>query len=161
METTAEGVETFDELDLARGLGCSHVQGFIYDQPLTAAEAGQRLEGGVTISADGPRSARQIRRTMLRRVILEHEGHGYEAKVRNMSATGALVEGLWNVPVGTRFTVRISEKLKVTATARWCDEDRMGIEFATPVDLGEAARGAAAALRSAETGEAVSIRKVG
>ena len=33
---------------------------------------------------------------MLRRVQLEHDGHAYEATVRNMSATGALVEGLWN-----------------------------------------------------------------
>ncbi|MCB2059704.1 MAG: EAL domain-containing protein, partial [Novosphingobium sp.] len=29
METTAEGVETLDELDLVRMLGCSHIQGFI------------------------------------------------------------------------------------------------------------------------------------
>src|SRR6185369_8455669 len=36
METTAEGVETLDELDLVRSLGCSHVQGYIYDKPLSA-----------------------------------------------------------------------------------------------------------------------------
>src|SRR5437763_6042147 len=34
METTAEGVETLDELDLIRMHGCSHIQGFIYDKPL-------------------------------------------------------------------------------------------------------------------------------
>ena len=32
METTAEGVETLDELDLIRMLGCSHIQGHIYDK---------------------------------------------------------------------------------------------------------------------------------
>lgn len=34
MDTTAEGVETLDELDVVRMHGCSHVQGFIYERPL-------------------------------------------------------------------------------------------------------------------------------
>lgn len=139
METTAEGVETLDELDLVRGLGCSHVQGFIYDKPLTAAEARERVSAGVTISASGPRSTRSARRTMLRRVVLESDGHSYEATVRNMSETGALVEGLWNVPAGTIFTVRLSERNTVRAITRWCEDDRVGIEFLTPVRLEEAA----------------------
>ena len=37
METTAEGVETLDELDLVRMLGCSHIQGYIYEKALNAA----------------------------------------------------------------------------------------------------------------------------
>ncbi|WP_425491052.1 EAL domain-containing protein [Novosphingobium flavum] len=144
METTAEGVETLDELDLVRSLGCSHVQGYIYDKPLAAAEARQRLALGITIAADGPRSTRPTRRTVLRRVVLEHDGHRYEATVRNMSSTGALVEGLWNVPVGTFFHVHLTEKLRVRATTRWCEDGRTGIEFVNPVLLEESVRGAAA-----------------
>src|SRR3546814_5190669 len=34
METTAEGVETHDDLALIRRLGCSHVQGYIYGRPM-------------------------------------------------------------------------------------------------------------------------------
>ena len=147
METTAEGVETLDELDLVRSLGCSHVQGYIYDKPLTAAEAQGRLADGVGVTARGPRSSRPTRRTVLRRVQLEHDGHAYEATVRNMSATGALVEGLWNVPEGTVFTVRLADRLSVRATARWCEDDRVGIEFAEPVDLEEAARGQGGPMR--------------
>ena len=141
METTAEGVETLDELDLVRSLGCSHVQGYIYDKPLSAGEAGERLADGVGVSARGPRSSRPTRRTVLRRVLLDHDGHSYEATVRNMSATGALVEGLWNVPEGTVFLVRLGEGVTVPATARWCEDDRVGIEFRERIDPETATRG--------------------
>ena len=139
METTAEGVETLDELDLVRSLGCSHVQGFVYDQPLTAVDARGRVAGGIKISAEGPRSARSVRKSVLRRVLLENSGHAYEGTVRNMSETGALVEGLWNVPEGTVFQVRLSDELTVRAITRWCEDDRMGIEFLNPVAMEEAA----------------------
>ncbi|MCX7677331.1 MAG: EAL domain-containing protein, partial [Alteraurantiacibacter sp.] len=39
METTAEGVETLDELELVRSHGCSHVQGYIYERPLSREDA--------------------------------------------------------------------------------------------------------------------------
>jgi PAS domain S-box-containing protein len=148
METTAEGVETLDELDLVRSLGCSHVQGYIYDKPLSAEEARDRLAGGIVVTARGPRSARPTRRTVLRRVQLDHDGHCYEATVRNMSATGALIEGLWNVPEGTHFAVRLAEGITVRAIARWCEGDRLGIEFAEPVNLEEPVRGTIAAART-------------
>jgi diguanylate cyclase (GGDEF)-like protein/PAS domain S-box-containing protein len=133
METTAEGVETFDELDLVRHLGCSHVQGFIYDKPLGFAEASERLSSGMTAIPSGPRSARAARHTMLRKVVLEHGGQQYQGTVRNLSTTGALVEGLWNVPVGTLFRLHWAEGQVLTATTRWSQQDRMGIEFATPL----------------------------
>ena len=138
METTAEGVETLDELELIRSLGCSHIQGFIYEKALTAADARARLAEGVKITANGPRSTRSARKTVLRRVVMEHAGHGYDANVRNMSETGALVEGLWNVPEGTIFTVRLNERQSVRAVTRWCDDDRLGMEFLEPVKLDDA-----------------------
>jgi hypothetical protein len=54
--------------------------------------------------------------------------------VRNISATGALIEGLWNVPSGTIFRIALSDTQVVTGTARWCEENRMGIEFANPLE---------------------------
>ncbi len=133
MDTTAEGVETLDELDLVRMHGCSHVQGFIYERPLDIAAATERLKTGLAAVAKGPRSARAPRQMMLRKVMLDHQGQIYNGTVRNISATGALVEGLWNVPAGTIFEIRISEHQTVTATTRWCAQDRMGVEFAVPL----------------------------
>ena len=133
METTAEGVETFDELDLVRHLGCSHVQGFIYDKPLTFTQASERLASGLTAIPSGPRSARATRHTMLRKITLEHGDQRYQATIRNLSATGALIEGLWNVPAGTLFRLHWGDGQVLTATARWSQQDRMGVEFATPL----------------------------
>jgi len=130
METTAEGVETLDELDLIRMQGCSHVQGFIYEHPLSAEAAAERLKTGLAAVARGPRAARAARRTMLRKIVLDHNGQLYNGTIRNISTTGAMIEGLWNVPVGTVFRVAISESHTVTATTRWCDQDRMGVQFA-------------------------------
>jgi diguanylate cyclase (GGDEF)-like protein/PAS domain S-box-containing protein len=136
MDTTAEGVETLDELDLVRMHGCSHVQGFIYERPLDAAAASERLESGLAAVAKGPRSSRSPRQTMLRRVMLEHNGQVYSATVRNISATGALVEGLWNVSAGTIFRIQLSERQTVTATVRWSAQDHIGFEFAAPLKRG-------------------------
>ncbi|MFD2578500.1 EAL domain-containing protein [Novosphingobium colocasiae] len=115
METTAEGVETLDELDLVRVLGCSHIQGYIYARPLSAEAALERLAQGLQAVANGPRSARAPRQTMLRKVVLEHSGHVYEGTIRNISQTGAMIEGLWNVPVGTPFAVHLAEDYRVEA----------------------------------------------
>jgi EAL domain-containing protein (putative c-di-GMP-specific phosphodiesterase class I) len=134
MDTTAEGVETLDELDLVRMFGCSHVQGYIYERALDAASATQRLETGLAAVATGPRSARASRHMMLRKVVLEHAGQLYNGTIRNISATGALVEGLWSVPSGTIFRIAVSDGYSVTATTRWCSEDRMGVEFAVPLE---------------------------
>ncbi len=147
METTAEGVETLDELDLVRMLGCSHVQGYIYERPLSCASTASRLATGLVAVARGPRSARASRQAMLRRVTLEHGGHSYSGTVRNMSLTGALVEGLWNVPPGTIFSVQLSDGHVVTATCRWASEDRVGVEFSQPLRLDDDGRIAAVAIR--------------
>ena len=147
METTAEGVETLDELDLVRMLGCSHVQGYIYERPLSAANAAARLSTGLMAIAQGPRSARAARQSMLRKITVEHGGHSYTAMIRNISQTGALLEGLWNVPPGTIFRVELGENHAVTATCRWSGDDRMGVEFSQPLRLDDAGRIAAVAAR--------------
>jgi len=150
METTAEGVETLDELDLVRMHGCSHVQGFIYERALSASAAAKRLETGLAVIARGPRASRAPRQTMLRKIVLDHNGQLYNGMIRNISTTGALVEGLWNVPAGTIFRISISETHVVTATARWCHQDRMGVEFATPLKRDSSGRIAAVAENAPE-----------
>jgi len=129
MDTTAEGVETLDELDLIRRHGCSHIQGYIYSKPLSPEDADARLEQGLAIEPTGPRMSREPRRSMLRKVVMQHADDFYTATVRNMSSQGALVEGLWNVPEGTRFRIALSERLAVDAEVRWCEENRVGVRF--------------------------------
>lgn len=77
---------------------------------------------------------------MLRKVSLEYGTERYEATIRNISTTGALVSGLWNVPPGTVFSLELGEGQVLTVTARWSKDDRMGIEFSQPLDVDEAGR---------------------
>jgi len=150
MDTTAEGVETLDELELVRMHGCSHIQGFIYERALSAEAATERLRTGLAAVAQGPRASRQPRQTMLRKIVLDHQGQLYNGTIRNISATGALIEGLWKVPAGTIFKLQISDAQSVVATARWCQEDRMGVEFAVPLQRGADGRVAAVQAKAPE-----------
>jgi diguanylate cyclase (GGDEF)-like protein len=136
MDTTAEGAETQDELELIRQLGCSHIQGYIYGRPILAHDIIARQTGiNITVEAKGFRSSRPERKSMLRSISVRHDGHVHAARIRNISATGALIEGLWNVPPGTRFSFELAEGQIVHATARWSRDDRMGAEFDQAIDL--------------------------
>ena len=138
MDTTAEGVETLDELELVRSLGCSHVQGYIYSKAVEVQRATEIVRASPVLPAQGPRSARPRRHKMLRKIMLETGGEFYEGTIRNIAVGGAVIEGLWNVPAGTAFAVAITDSLVVKATSIWSDEDRMGIQFAQPIDLEKA-----------------------
>jgi diguanylate cyclase (GGDEF)-like protein/PAS domain S-box-containing protein len=136
MDTTAEGAETQDELALIRQLGCSHIQGYVYGRPQPAQDvlAVQQSGHGI-VAPQGFQSSRPDRKTMLRTVIVRHEDQSYTGRIRNISSTGAHIEGLWNVPEGTLFAIEFSEQDSVNAIARWSQEDRMGVEFTQSVDL--------------------------
>jgi len=162
METTAEGVETLDELDLVRTLGCSHIQGYIYEKPLSAQQASERLTAGLKAVASGPRSARAARQTMLRKVVLEHAGEKYHGTIRNISTTGAMIEGLWNVPPDTDFNLHLAKDYAISAISRWSKDDRMGIEFGQPLELDAEGRISVRQRRAErQSGDAVLRRQAG
>jgi diguanylate cyclase (GGDEF)-like protein/PAS domain S-box-containing protein len=133
MDTTAEGVETLDELELVRLLGCSHVQGFIYFEPMNAADATALVAGDLLAQAEGPQSARAPRQNLLRRAVVVHNGNRLTATLRNVSDTGAMIEGLWNIPAGSFVQIEFGAELSETAQVRWSRENRVGIEFQTPL----------------------------
>jgi diguanylate cyclase (GGDEF)-like protein/PAS domain S-box-containing protein len=162
METTAEGVETLDELDLVRELGCSHIQGFIYEKALTAQRADEKLASGLIAIASGPQSARQPRQTMLRKVVLGHGANRYNGTIRNISSSGAMIEGLWDVPKDTVFDLQLSPDYTIQVTTRWSRQDRMGVEFAQPLAMEK--DGSVSLLpprRTADGGERSILRKAG
>jgi len=99
METTAEGIEYMDQLDLIRGLKVSHVQGWVYSKAIASGDLVARLEdGNWTISPSGPATERSDRRAVLRKVGVI-DGSRYRSVImRNLSATGALIDSLPNLP---------------------------------------------------------------
>jgi diguanylate cyclase (GGDEF)-like protein len=130
METTAEGIETHDQLDLMRELGVSHVQGYIYSRPLPSSEfleGSRQPEWG--IKPHGPARQRHGRISLFRWIGAIHEDFYYPVVLRNLSATGALIEGLEDVPVGERFVIYFGEGQLEVATVRRVMGEQLGLQF--------------------------------
>lgn len=110
METTAEGIESQDQLAMIRDLGVSHVQGFIYSNPVPNAEVEKRLQAGNWgIVPNGPSKQRSDRTSIYRKVTAIFGNHCRTVLIRNLSESGALVEGLDNVPIGSKLIIDFGE----------------------------------------------------
>ncbi|KTE31731.1 diguanylate phosphodiesterase [Sphingopyxis sp. HIX] len=130
METTAEGIESLDQLDLIRKLNVSHVQGYVYSKSVSNAELlGHAETGHWMIEPAGPARQRNDRFQMFRKVGAVHDNYRYTVVMRNLSATGAFIEGIMNVPLGTQFVIDFGEGQLVTATVRRSKNHQQGIQF--------------------------------
>jgi len=134
METTAEGVEAMDELALVRERGATHVQGFIFSRAVPQEEVLEKLQSGdLGYQAAGPSKHRAERRTVFRRIGVIHEDHRYDCVLRNLSRTGAMIEGLLEVPVKTDLVLDLGEGQLIVARVRRSQEATQGVEFETPL----------------------------
>ncbi|MEO5598668.1 MAG: EAL domain-containing protein, partial [Novosphingobium sp.] len=117
--TCALGVEALNELEAMRQLGIDQIQGFIYSASCPPDEISETLASGRwIIDPAGPALAREDRRTVLRKVGVIHEDFRYEVMMRNLSGSGAAIEGLVDVPVGTQFVLDLGEGQLIVCTVR-------------------------------------------
>jgi len=139
METVAEGIETKDELALVSRLGANSLQGLIFSAAVSNEELVERLGSGQLVyEPRGPEMHRAERRTEFRRVGLVHDDHRYNVILRNLSKTGALVDGLLNVTVGSEAVLDLGGGQLVVAKVRRVDESTVGLRFETQlIDDGE------------------------
>ena len=128
MDTCAEGVETHDDLNLIRELGCSQIQGYIFGKPVDGAAAREMI-AGATATPDGYQSTREPRQRLMRRAMASIEGVACEVRLRNISAMGALVECDRSVAPGTRIAMDIVGAGPVEGTVRWAQAGKFGIQF--------------------------------
>ena len=138
METTAEGVETQDEIELIRTLGCSHIQGYVYGKPGRADQVTELLrEGGGFAKPLGFRMSRAPRTAIMRQAMVEIGGARGEVRIRNISAFGALLDGLAfnRDPRGTELVLEVIEGEPIPAAIRWAKDGKCGVEFAERFDL--------------------------
>ena len=134
METTVEGVEAFDQFNLVCEKGAKYIQGWIYSKALPASEIAERMQSGeMRIEPSGPRKHRPERRSVFRRVGIIHDDHRYEAVMRDLSKTGAAVEGLLGVPVGTGLVLDLGEGQLAVGTVTRSQDAMFAIEFETPL----------------------------
>ena len=128
MQTTAEGVETQEELLLVRNLGCSLVQGYIFGKPMPAEEARElAAKGAATLPAQLP--PREPRMRIIRAALLHYEGQVKGARLRNISSGGALVECREELPVGAQVRLDFGTGGIVDAEVRWTKGTQFGCQF--------------------------------
>ena len=130
METTAEGIETLDQLETMRALNVSHIQGYLYSLPVAASVVTEKVgDGQWEIKPIGPAKQRGPRVATFRRIAAVHGNHYYPVILRNLSATGALIEGMAEVPVGTRFVLDFGNCQWIVATVKRSLGDYQGLAF--------------------------------
>ena len=134
METTVEGVEAFDQLELISARGARYVQGWLYSKALpNDALIAMLTSGELAIEPRGPDKFRPERRSVYRRIGVVHEDHRYEAIVRDLSITGARIEGLIGVPVGEQMVLDLGKGQLALATVTRSGSDDFAVEFESPL----------------------------
>jgi diguanylate cyclase (GGDEF)-like protein/PAS domain S-box-containing protein len=134
MTTVAEGVEAMDELELVRERGAKLVQGWIFSKALPQDEILERLNNGqLKYDALGPAKYRADRLSMFRQIGVIHEDHRYDAVMRNLSKTGARIEGLLDVPLGTDLVLDLGGGQLAVCKVRRSEGAEQGVEFEVPL----------------------------
>lgn len=141
METTAEGIETEDQLALIRDLRVSHVQGYIYSKPVPNADVQERLQSGNwELAPSGPTNQRSHRISMYRKVNAIFGNHCRSVLIRNLSETGALIEGLDNIPIGSKLIIDFGDGHLTFASLVRSQSRQYGVEFESPLVSDEEGR---------------------
>ena len=132
MDTVAEGVEAEDELALVTARGATLIQGHIFSRAISHEELLERLEQGkLRYEPRGPAKYRADRKRVFRRIGLIHEDSRYKVVMRNLSKTGAMIEGLLDVPQGTDIVLDLGDGQLAVATVRRSKGSMQGVEFET------------------------------
>lgn len=141
METTVEGVEAFDQLEVVCSKGAKYVQGWIYTKALPVDELLAWMQTtDFRIMPSGPDRYRPERRSVFRRIGVIHEDHRYEAIVRDLSKVGARIEGLIGVATGEQLVLDLGKGQLVVSTVTRTGESDFGVEFETAL-VGDGAGG--------------------
>ena len=94
----------------------------------------QRLEAGKwVIEPSGPAKHRGERRTMYRKAGAILGSYYHPVLIRNLSESGALIEGLVDAPLGTQIIIDFGECELTVATVRRASKKQHGIEFGQPL----------------------------
>jgi EAL domain-containing protein (putative c-di-GMP-specific phosphodiesterase class I) len=134
MQTIANGIESRELFDALLDCGVDFVEGPIFSDPVSRETVESELLGeGWNILPAEDRTKRARRRTVLRKIQLIHDDHSYEVTLRNLSRSGALIQGLSDVPKGTQFVVDLGGGQLAVATVIRSMADTQGLEFEQPL----------------------------
>ncbi len=130
MDTIANGIESASLLAALKDCGVRYLEGPIFSEPVDHDTIAEELAGGGwKIEPGSERTRRARRRTVFRKIQVIHDDYAYEVTLRNLSKTGALIEGLADVPKGTQFVVDLGGGQLAVATVTRSNGDVQGLEF--------------------------------
>lgn len=130
MDTIANGIESANLLTALTKCGMRYLEGPIFSEPVDYDTVMQEMaEGSWKIEPGSDRTRRARRRTVFRKIQVIHDDYAYEVTLRNLSKTGALIEGLAEVPKGTQFVVDLGGGQLAVATVIRSNGDVQGLEF--------------------------------
>ncbi|WP_230959625.1 putative bifunctional diguanylate cyclase/phosphodiesterase [Erythrobacter donghaensis] len=130
MDTMAGGIESAGLLAALTASGVRQLQGPIFSEPAEAETVAAEMAGGAwKIDPGAERMRRARRRTVFRKIQVIHDDYAYEVTLRNLSKSGALIEGLADVPKGTQFVVDLGGGQLAVATVTRSNGDVQGLEF--------------------------------
>ena len=134
MDTIANGIESTSLFAALKDCGVKRMEGPIFSDPVGHSVVEAELIGdNWKIAPSGDRIRRSKRRTVYRRINVIHDDHSYEVVLRNLSKTGALIQGLDEVPKGTQFVVDLGGGQLAVATVIRSNGDTQGLEFEQPL----------------------------
>lgn len=130
METHASGVHAPVLLEALRSLGVAGAQGFVFSETLPAERVEAELARGEWLLAPTDSgSQRASQRTVFRKAGVIHEDHYYEVTLRNLSRSGAMIQVLCDVTVGTAFVLDFGQGQLAVCTVMRAMDDTQGVEF--------------------------------
>ncbi|SFP13296.1 EAL domain-containing protein [Qipengyuania nanhaisediminis] len=130
METAASGVHALKLMQELKHLGVGQVQGFVYSDAVSHSQVLEEIDKGVwVLEPTDQGNQRANRRTVYRKIGVIHEDHYYDVTLRNLSRSGAMIEGLEDVPVGTMFVLDFGGGQLAVCTVRRTMGDTQGLEF--------------------------------
>jgi diguanylate cyclase (GGDEF)-like protein len=129
METSAGGIHALALLEKLKKAGVDTIQGFVFAEAMNADAVEIALTAGEWTIAPTDGSQRASRRTVFRKIGLIHVDCYYEVTLRNLSRSGAMIQGLEDVPVGTQFVLDFGGGQLAVATVKRVMDDTQGVEF--------------------------------
>ena len=85
--------------------------------------------------AGGDENRRAARHPLIWTGVLHHDYQSTPVRVRNISATGAMIESEVPVRVGTQPLLELTDAASVSATVEWAVGDQVGVSFHSPFDM--------------------------
>ncbi|TMM50093.1 sensor domain-containing protein [Qipengyuania marisflavi] len=130
METAATGVHAMPLMAQLKTRGIDQVSGFVFAEALTAEQVREELaQGEWTLAPTATGTQRASRRTVFRKIGVIHEDHYYDVTLRNLSRSGAMIQGLEDVPAGTMFVLDFGSGQLAVCGVRRSMDDTQGVEF--------------------------------